>query len=74
MCMNCSFERQLGITITDASKKKLIESGRKIKKKAWIDKSSCFYKWIHDCRIMIKKYIEHIMNENLLLLKHFLQA
>ena len=56
-----------GITFTNAFQKILNESNRK-RNKTWLDKGSEFYNrskklWLE------KKCIQHIMNENLLLLK-----
>ena len=60
-----------GITFTNAFQKILNESNRK-RNKTWVDKGSEFYNrskklWLE--RKVVQKCIQHIMNENLLLLK-----
>ena len=59
-----------GITFTNAFQKILNESNRK-RNKTWVDKGSEFYNrskklWLEK---VVQKCIQHIMNENLLLLK-----
>ena len=60
-----------GITFTNAFQKVLNESNRK-RNKTWVDKGSEFYNrskklWLE--KKVVQKCIQHIMNENLLLLK-----
>ena len=60
-----------GITFTNAFQKILNESNRK-RNKTWVDKGSEFYNrskklWLE--KKVVQKCIQHIMNENLLLLK-----
>ena len=60
-----------GITFINAFQKILNESNRK-RNKTWVDKGSEFYNrskklWLE--KKVVQKCIQHIMNENLLLLK-----
>ena len=64
-----------GISILNAFQKILKESNRKLNK-IWVDKGSEFYKKIplkNGYKIMVLKCIQHIMKENLLLLKDSLE-
>ena len=69
-----SLKDKTSITVTNAFRKILDELNRKSNKR-WVDKDSEFYNrsinffW----KIMIKKYIQHIIKENPLLLKDSLE-
>ena len=63
-----------GITVTNAFQKILNKSNRK-PNKIWLDKDSEFYNislnsWLEKSGI---EFVQHIMKENLLLLKYFLE-
>ena len=62
-----------GITITNAFQKSLIESGDK-QNKLWQTKVVNFTinQYNHGFKIMLQKYIQHIVKKNLLLLKKFI--
>ena len=70
--MGCSYKRQKkGVTIANAFKKVLDDSKTKLHKK-WSDKGSEFYNisiksWSE--KKIIQRCIQHVMKENLLLLK-----
>ena len=69
-----SLKDKTGITVTNAFRKVLDELNRKSNKRL-VDKGSEFYNRsiIFFWKIMIKKYIQHIIKENQLLLKHSLE-
>ena len=59
-----------GITITNAFQNVLDESNRKRNKYGCINGADfTITRWNYGCRIMFEKFIQHIMKENLLLLK-----
>ena len=60
------------MTITNAFQKILDESNRKLKK-IWVDKGSEFYNRSMKSWLEKKYCIQHIMKENLLLLKYLLE-
>ena len=72
--MGCSFKDKKGVSIVDAFQKILDHSIRK-PNKIWVDKGSEFYNksFKNGEKIMILKFIRHIMKENLLLLKDILK-
>ena len=68
------FKNKKGSTTTTAFQKNLKESNRK-PNKIWVDKGSEFYNrfmksWL---KKMLQKCIQHIINENLLLIKDSLE-
>ena len=69
-----SLKDKTGITVTNAFRKVLDELNRKSNKRL-VDKGSEFYNRsiIFFWKIMIKKYIQHIIKENQLLLKDSLE-
>ena len=69
-----SLKDKTSITVTNAFPNILDELNRKSNKR-WVDKDSEFYNRSIDFfrKIMIKKYIQHIIKENPLLLKDSLE-